>query len=79
MVRAALQSAADFRWQIKRQRRRSLSLSEVMTILVLFHGSGYRNLKQFYLEFVCVYLRAEFPGLVSYNRFVEFQSDALML
>lgn len=63
---------------IKRQRRRSLSLSEVMTILVLFHGSGYRNFKQFYLEFVCVYLRSEFPALVSYNRFVEFQAGALM-
>jgi hypothetical protein len=63
---------------IKRQRRRSLSLSEVMTILVLFHQSGYRNLKQFYLEFVSVHLRAEFPRLVSYNRFVEFQSEALM-
>ena len=62
----------------KRHRRRRLSLSEVMTILVLFHQSGYRNLKQFYLEFVCVHLTAEFPALVSYNRFVEFQRDALL-
>ncbi len=62
----------------KRNRRRKLSLSEVMTILVLFHQSGYRNLKQFYLEFVCLYLRAEFPELVSYNRFVEFERDALL-
>lgn len=62
----------------KRNRTRSLSLSEVMTILVLFHSSGYRNLKQFYLEFVFRHLRAEFPRLVSYNRFVEFQSEALM-
>lgn len=62
----------------KRNRARSLSLSEVMTILVLFHRSGYRNLKQFYLEFVSHYLRAEFPRLVSYNRFVEFQTEALM-
>ena len=62
----------------KRCRRRSLSLSEVMTILVLFHQSGYRNLKQFYLEFVGVHLRAEFPALVSYNRFVEFERDALL-
>lgn len=62
----------------KRNRARSLSLSEVMTILVLFHQSGYRNLKQFYLEFVCFHLRSEFPRLVSYNRFVEFESDALM-
>ncbi len=62
----------------KRQRRRRLSLSEVMTILVLFHQSGYRNLKQFYLEFVCLHLQAEFPALVSYNRFVEFERDALL-
>jgi len=62
----------------KRRRRRKLSLSEVMTILVLFHQSGYRNLKQFYLEFVGLHLRAEFPALVSYNRFVEFERDALL-
>ena len=62
----------------KRNRTRSLSLSEVMTILVLFHSSGYRNLKQFYLEFVFEHLRSEFPRLVSYNRFVEFQGEALM-
>ena len=49
-----------------------------MTILVLFHTSGYRNLKQFYLEFVCLHLTAEFPTLVSYNRFVEFERDALL-
>lgn len=62
----------------QRNRKRSLSLSEVMTILVLFHLSGYRNLKQFYLEFVCEHLRAEFPHLVSYSRFVEFERDALI-
>lgn len=62
----------------KRNRGRSLSLSEVMTILTLFHISGYRNLKQFYLEFVCRYLKREFPRLVSYNRFVEFERDALI-
>lgn len=60
----------------KRDRQRRLSLSEVMTILVLFHQSGYRNLKHFYLEFVGLHLSAEFPGLVSYNRFVEFERDA---
>lgn len=49
-----------------------------MTILVLFHISGYRNLKHFYLEFVCQHLRSEFPALVSYSRFVEFERDALI-
>jgi hypothetical protein len=62
----------------QRNRRRSLALSEVMTIMVLFHQSGYRNLKQFYLGFVCQYLDSEFPALVSYNRFVEFERDALV-
>lgn len=62
----------------KRDWRRRLSLLEVMTIPVLFHQSGYRNLKQFYLEFVGLHLSAEFPGLVSDNRFVEFERDALL-
>ena len=62
----------------KRNRARSLALSEVMTILILFHQSGYRNLKQFYLQFGSHYLKAEFPGLVSYNRFIEFERDALV-
>lgn len=62
----------------QRNRKRSLALSEVMTILILFHRSGYRNLKQFYLEFVCRYLREEFPCVVSYSRFVEFERDALV-
>jgi hypothetical protein len=31
-----------------RQRQRSLSLSEIMTILVSFHQQQYRNFKAFY-------------------------------
>ena len=61
-----------------RNRERSLALSEVMTILVLFHCYGYRNLKQFYLEFVCQHLRSEFPEVVSYSRFVQFEQEALV-
>lgn len=61
-----------------RDRERTLSLSEVMTIMVLFHTAGYRNLKQFYLEFVSVHLTKEFPALVSYPRFVQFESGALI-
>jgi len=41
----------------KRQRQRTLCLSEVMMLLVLFDTCGYRNLKQCYLEFVCRHLR----------------------
>jgi hypothetical protein len=35
-----------------RRRAASLCLSEVMTILVLFHSSGYRDLKTFYTQHV---------------------------
>jgi hypothetical protein len=52
--------------------------SEVMTILVMFHISGYRNLKTFYNSFVCQYWHKEFPDLPSYNRFVERERDVLI-
>ena len=54
-----------------RQRPSRMCLGEVMTILVLFHGSNYRTFKHFYREHVCTHLRGEFPALLSYNRFVE--------
>lgn len=64
----------------KRQRNKpgAMRLSEVMTILVMFHLSGFRNLKTFYNGFVCQYWRKEFPHLSSYTRFVERQRDALI-
>jgi Transposase DDE domain len=54
-----------------RNRRGTMYLSEVMTILVLFHDSNYRTFKHFYLHQVRRHLRGEFPNLLSYNRFVE--------
>ena len=61
-----------------RHRESTLSLSEVMTIVILFQTSGFRNLKTYYRQYVCVYLRREFPNLVSYQRFVELQSETLL-
>ncbi|HVI81013.1 MAG TPA: IS982 family transposase [Candidatus Acidoferrum sp.] len=55
----------------KKRRASSLSLSEVMTILVWFHASHYRTFKHYYLDSVLSGKRAEFPGLPSYTRFVE--------
>ena len=48
-----------------------LSISEVMTIVIAFHGSGYRTFKDFYQHLVLVHWRDAFPMLVSYGRFVE--------
>ena len=61
-----------------RQRSRRLCLSEIMTILIAFHQSAYRNFKWFYTQLVCRYWRKAFPGLVSYNRFVEWLPSVLI-
>jgi hypothetical protein len=61
-----------------RRREPQLCLSEIMTILVLFHRSNYRTFKHFYREYVCVVLRDEFPNLVSYTRFIELIPGTLV-
>ena len=62
----------------KRTRKSTLSLSEVMTIIVWFHRSGYRTFKDYYIREVSIHLKWAFPQLVKYNRFVELMSDALL-
>lgn len=62
----------------KRGPQARLSLSEIMTILIYFHQSHYRDFKAYYTEYVLKHLRAEFPGLVSYTRFVELVPTALL-
>ncbi|UZQ52072.1 IS982 family transposase [Clostridium kluyveri] len=57
---------------------RNLSLSEVMTIIIYFHLSAYRNFKAYYIKYVSTVLRPYFPELVSYNRFVELMQETLL-
>jgi transposase len=64
--------------QKQRQRARCLTMSEIMTILIAFHQSHYRDFKAYYCEQVLKSWRAEFPGLVSYTRFVEYIPSALV-
>ena len=54
-----------------------LSMSEVMTILIYFHQSHYRDFKAYYMQHVCEHRRSEFPALVSYTRFVELIPSSL--
>ena len=56
-------------------RETTLSKAEIMLIIILFHDSGYRCLKHFYLDYVCKHLRHLFPKVVSYNRFVELERE----
>jgi hypothetical protein len=62
----------------QRNRPSALCLSEVMTIITLFHASNYRNFKAYYTEHVMKHMRWAFPHLVSYNRFVELMPGALV-
>ena len=57
--------------QQKRNRKTTLSDSEIISILICFHGGQFRNFKHFYVHYVCVHLRDCFPNVVSYNRFIE--------
>ena len=58
---------------------RKLHQSEVMTLLIAFHQSGYRTFKHFYERHVCLYGCAEFPNLVSYSRFAQLKKEILTL
>lgn len=63
----------------KRHRRRSrgLSMSEMMTILVFFHCSGFRNFKWYYFNLMkCG--KGLFPGLLSYQRFVALSKEMVV-
>jgi hypothetical protein len=62
----------------QRQRAATLCLSEVMTIIVLFHASSYRNFKAYYTGHILKHMVWAFPRLVSYNRFVELMPSALV-
>lgn len=57
--------------QRQRQRAGVLCESEMMTIVIHFHQARYRDFKTYYTKHVQVYLRAEFPHLVSYERFIQ--------
>jgi hypothetical protein len=64
--------------QRQRTRRTTLALSEIMTILVYFHASHYRDFKHYYTTYVATHLRPYFPALVSYSRFVELMPRAVV-
>lgn len=55
----------------RRNRRASLSDSEVISLLIAFHDGHFKNFKSFYSGYVLVHLKEYFPGAVSYNRFIE--------
>ena len=51
-----------------------LCLSEILTIIVYFHSSGFKTFKHYY-KFLERYHSKEFPNLISYGRFVEIKNS----
>jgi hypothetical protein len=62
----------------KPKRPPKMSTAEVISITLLFHLSGFRTFKHFYVFYVQKHMKSEFPKTVSYNRFVELQQSCLM-
>ncbi len=54
----------------RRRRACEMSLSEMITIVVLFHMMRGRQFKEFYRGTVCRFMTWEFPRRLSYTRFV---------
>ena len=61
----------------KRKREYGLSLSEVISITIYFHFSGYKTFKDYFLKSEDE-LRKAFPRLVSYSRIVELKQMITM-
>ena len=56
-----------------RNRACEMSDSEIMTVLLLFHFGTFKNFKHYYLHYIGVHLKNEFPKQLSYNRFVAIE------
>jgi len=54
----------------------NLHMSEIMTIILLFHQSPAKNFKYFYTSYLQLY-KSEFPNLPHYNRFLVLQQRCL--
>ena len=50
----------------KPKRPPKMSSAEVITITLLFHLSGFRAFKHFYISYVQRHMKSEFPQTVSY-------------
>ena len=61
----------------RRGPQRRMSLAEILTIIIYYHASGFKNFKTYY-HYLLTHHRRDFPEIVSYTRFVEFIPMALI-
>ena len=64
--------------EMTRNRACRLSSAEVMTIIIHFHQSHYRDFKNYYLHYVCRQLKPYFPELLSYTRFLALMPGVVV-
>lgn len=57
--------------QKQRNRNCAMSLSEIMTVMIMYHTSHAKNFKYFYKTCIEYIHKDDFPNALSYNRFVE--------
>jgi hypothetical protein len=70
------QSTTSNRWWATRESK--MILSELMTVAILFHYSGYRTFKDYYIDFVIPQLTCFFPNLVSYKYFNKLMKKLVL-
>jgi hypothetical protein len=63
----------------QKRREPGLCASEIMTILIHFHQTGYRCFKRYYQKYVLKHLRGAFPRAMSYSRFVRLIPRVVVL
>src|SRR3954469_25411745 len=55
-----------------------MSTSEIITLLLVLHSSGFKHLKSFYHGFAEPLLRGYFPGMPCYEHFVALQKSVFV-
>lgn len=70
-------ASKDHEFHYKKPRCKMLE-SEIMTLLIFYHYSGFKCFEYFYKQFVMNELTSYFPKLLSYNRFVEILSSVAL-
>lgn len=53
------------------KRKPQISDAEIITILIGFHTNTFRNFKHYYINYVLIHLKNEFPSAPSYSRFIS--------
>ena len=61
----------------QRHRESRMTVSEIMTVIIGFHMSHHRDFKNYYIGFVSLFYKQDFPNLLSYTRFIEVMPSVI--